>query len=69
MLSMVGICIGCGACSYTSRESVEIVEDEYRQYQGRIKPGAKSADLNKALEVCPFSNNGPNEDQISEEVF
>ena len=64
-----GYCIGCGACSYTSRESVEIVEDEYRQYQGRIKPGAKSADLNKALEVCPFSNNGPNEDQISEEVF
>ena len=64
-----GYCIGCGACSYTSRDSVEIVEDEYRQYQGRIKLGAKSADLDKALEVCPFSNKGPNEDEISQNVF
>ena len=64
-----GYCIGCGACSYTSSDSVEIVEDEYRKYQARIKPAANPADLNKALEVCPFSNKGPNEDEISQDIF
>jgi coenzyme F420-reducing hydrogenase beta subunit len=64
-----GYCIGCGACAYAAKGSVDIIEDEYRQYQGRIKPEAKDVDLEAALSVCPFSNEGPNEDAISKEVF
>jgi coenzyme F420-reducing hydrogenase beta subunit len=64
-----GYCIGCGACAFAGKNSIEIIEDEYRQYQGRIKPEAKEADLKAALAVCPFSNDGPNEDEISKAVF
>ncbi len=64
-----GYCIGCGACAHAAKGSVEIIEDEYRQYQARIKPDADDISLESALAVCPFSNEGLNEDQISEEVF
>lgn len=64
-----GYCIGCGACAFAGNKSIEIIEDEYRQYQGRIKSEAKKTDLDAALAVCPFSNEGPNEDAISKEVF
>lgn len=64
-----GYCIGCGACAFAGKDSIELIEDEYRQYQARIKPDAKEADLDAALAVCPFSNEGPNEDAISKEVF
>lgn len=64
-----GYCIGCGACAYAAKESVELIEDEYRQYQGRLKSGADRGDLDVALKVCPFSNEGPDEDEISQEIF
>jgi coenzyme F420-reducing hydrogenase beta subunit len=64
-----GYCIGCGACAYVAKNSVELIEDEYRQYQGHIKSEAKEVDLDAALAVCPFSNEGPNEDEISQQVF
>jgi coenzyme F420-reducing hydrogenase beta subunit len=64
-----GYCIGCGACAYVATDSVELIEDEYQRYQGRIKPDAQESDLQAALAVCPFSNEGPNEDEISKEVF
>ena len=64
-----GYCIGCGACALVSPQSVELVEDEYKRYQGRIKLDASDADLKKAELVCPFSNSQPNEDEISQKVF
>ncbi len=64
-----GYCIGCGACAAASSGQVKIVEDEYGQYQAQIKPDADDTSLESALEVCPFSNEGLNEDQISEKVF
>jgi coenzyme F420-reducing hydrogenase beta subunit len=64
-----GYCIGCGACAYVATDSVELIEDEYQRYQGRIKPDAQKSDLQAALSVCPFSNEGPNEDEISQQVF
>ncbi|MDF7807639.1 Coenzyme F420 hydrogenase/dehydrogenase, beta subunit C-terminal domain [Pontiellaceae bacterium B12219] len=64
-----GYCIGCGACAFVGKGSIDLIEDEYRQYQGRIQPEAKDMDLDAALAVCPFSNEGPNEDEISQRVF
>ncbi|MDZ8117323.1 Coenzyme F420 hydrogenase/dehydrogenase, beta subunit C-terminal domain [Pontiella agarivorans] len=64
-----GYCIGCGACSYAGKNSIELVEDEYRRYQGRIKPESQDQDLDAALAVCPFSNHALNESEISRRVF
>ena len=64
-----GYCIGCGGCACAGKDSIDIIEDEYRQYQARIKTDARTEDLDAALAVCPFSNEGPNEDAVSKEVF
>lgn len=62
-----GYCIGCGACASASGGAVKIIENDYLQYEAQITN--EEFDFNKALDVCPFSNNGPNEDEISTSVF
>lgn len=66
-----GYCIGCGACSAAVDDAIPIVMDKYGKYQA----GASEVDLlpeedlQKALSVCPFSDDGPNEDAIGERLF
>lgn len=64
-----GYCIGCGACSSINKRDIKIIENEYGQYKPTINKQIDSETVNKALSVCPFSNSGLNEDEISEKVF
>ncbi|NLX25871.1 MAG: coenzyme F420 hydrogenase, partial [Lentisphaerae bacterium] len=64
-----GYCIGCGACAAATHGRIEIVEDEFLQYQAKLPAAIESDDLASALSACPFSNSGLNEDEISEKVF
>lgn len=64
-----GYCIGCGACSVATHDRIEMVEDACLQYQAKLPVAMDPGELESALAVCPFSNSGLNEDQISEKVF
>lgn len=62
-----GYCIGCGACASIQKKDISIIENSYQQYIAQIN--SDTNDFSQALSICPFSNQGLNEDQISEEVF
>lgn len=64
-----GYCIGCGACASISSKHVKIVEDKYQKYVALVEPTADQKSLSDALNVCPFSNSGLNEDELSRNVF
>jgi len=64
-----GYCIGCGACALVAKGQVEIIEDEYLQFQARISDKATDTALAPALAVCPFANGGLNEDELSDRLF
>ena len=64
-----GYCIGCGACASASKGDIRIVENKYQRYQAKIKEGLSESAQSNALKVCPFSNQGPNEDEISRLTF
>ena len=65
-----GYCIGCGLCG-DLLENTEIKFDKYGQYQ--LAPidsqSLDNSDDSKALDVCPFSGKGPNEDQIGQRYY
>lgn len=66
-----GYCIGCGVCSHATKGALPIIMDQHRQYKADV---SKLGDLtyqqgSNALEVCPFSNAGPNEDIIAEDLY
>lgn len=61
-------CIGCGACAATTA-NIKIIEDKYKKYQANIINDLDDKQLTLALNVCPFSNNGQNEDEISKTIF
>ncbi len=61
-----GYCIGCGLCSDLLEQNTAIKFDKFGQYQ--LTPlnsqFLNDSDESNALNVCPFSSKGPNEDQI-----
>ena len=70
-----GYCIGCGACSYAKPNTYSVEIDLYGMYQANVlneggdseaSAGSKSISAKK---VCPFSDEGPNEDEIAAEKF
>lgn len=64
-----GYCIGCGACASAVGNKLKIVENDQGKYIPSSVDTIDSEDESKALNVCPFSNQGPNEDEISNSVF
>jgi len=66
-----GYCIGCGACDCASDGAISIAMDESGMYQADVAFLNMLSDdaLNKALAVCPFSNDGPNEDAFGKGLF
>jgi coenzyme F420-reducing hydrogenase beta subunit len=64
-----GFCIGCGACAALPDAAHTMVMSPNGQLV------ARPADLNdpavdqRAGTVCPFSDQGPNEDQLADELF
>ncbi len=65
-----GFCIGCGACAYAAPGTIHIQFDRYGMYQAALHPTRleekTSADI---LQICPFSDHGPHEDQLAEERY
>jgi coenzyme F420 hydrogenase subunit beta len=66
-----GYCIGCGACSAAVDDAIPIVMDKFGKYQAGASEldFLPEEDLQKAQAVCPFSDDGPNEDAIGENLF
>ena len=66
-----GYCIGCGLCAYLAPQPVANELDQYGMFRPDLPsstmavPGAWRA----AAVTCPFTNHGPNEDDISRQYF
>lgn len=66
-----GHCIGCGACCAVKGIALQMELDQHGQYKPKAsddKPIEEKAD-HEALKVCPFSDDGPNEDAIGESLY
>jgi coenzyme F420 hydrogenase subunit beta len=61
-----GYCVGCGACAYAEPDCYEMVVSEDGRWQARRKPSAQSDKEEALRQVCPFSQEGPDEDQVAE---
>ncbi|MEI7935608.1 MAG: Coenzyme F420 hydrogenase/dehydrogenase, beta subunit C-terminal domain [Verrucomicrobiota bacterium] len=65
-----GYCIGCGACAAVARSPLHIITDDLGRYQAALKAKATATTMScNVLSVCPFSDEGPNEDEIGERLF
>jgi coenzyme F420-reducing hydrogenase beta subunit len=65
-----GYCIGCGACAVVEGSPLEMALDEYGRWQARLRTDATPAMHDaRVLDVCPFSGEGPDEDELAHELF
>ncbi len=64
-----GYCIGCGACAVVAPDHIQICEGPEWQYQAKIDPSIPQELLSTATMVCPFTNQGPNEDILASELY
>ena len=64
-----GYCIGCGACAAMEPDRITMAFDQYGMYQPQIRAGIDVAMAANILKVCPFSDEGPNEDQLALTLF
>lgn len=62
-----GFCIGCGGCAVLN-EGVKIRFNDYGMYQAHLSSEFDGC-CEKVLQVCPFSNAGPNEDNLGDSLF
>lgn len=66
-----GYCIGCGLCIDKLKHPAEIKFDKFGQYQ--LAPldsqSLDDSEESKALEVCPFSDQGADEDEIGKKYY
>lgn len=61
-------CIGCGVCARHTPDAFTVSMNEYGCYQAVIRAREQSS-MQKASEVCPFSNQTMNEDVLASECF
>lgn len=64
-----GYCIGCGICASLKDSSMEIKLNKDLIYQASINKQKHNETLSSVEEVCPFSNESLNEDEIGKELF
>ncbi|ARU18376.1 Coenzyme F420 hydrogenase/dehydrogenase, beta subunit C-terminal domain [Croceicoccus marinus] len=62
-----GYCIGCGGCAAVSPD-IEITSEGCGQYKASL-PKISVIETEKALSVCPFSDNGFHEDALGRMFF
>jgi len=63
-----GFCIGCGACSTIQGFEGVIELNEFGMYSPSNL--VQTNEVNQKVEkICPFSGSGPNEDEISKQLF
>jgi len=64
-----GYCIGCGACALMDDSPFKINMDKFGQLVAHAKAEQLDKNKTKVLDVCPFSDNSKNEDELSELFF
>lgn len=64
-----GYCIGCGVCAVLPDSPVQIKLNEVGKYQAIVNQNDYSSSLSKINAVCPFTNEGQNEDEIGYDLF
>ncbi len=67
-----GFCVGCGACAGINNSPAKMHLNQYGQFQAYIDEtliNQDSATHSLVKSVCPFSDEGLNEDQIAQELF
>ena len=65
-----GYCIGCGACASVNGSPIQMKLDDDGRIQATWDFSRQHSNPITSLQsVCPFSDEGPNEDQIAEELF
>ncbi len=63
-------CIGCGACTIIKGSPLRIRMNEYGNYEAYIDRQKKNVDGQiKLLDICPFSGESKNEDEIGQILF
>ncbi|GLJ60716.1 coenzyme F420 hydrogenase [Microbacterium barkeri] len=58
-----GMCVGCGACSVATSGRVVVRFTSIGMRQADLE-GVSPADIARGDQVCPFSDNAPDEDQL-----
>lgn len=61
-----GYCIGCGICAVNPSHAIEMKLDELGQYKPNYSYDSNITNFN---EICPFSGESQNEDQIANALF
>jgi len=65
-----GYCIGCGACASMVPDRITMQFDRYGMLQPVIAAAGLDEDQSAGLlKVCPFSDDGPNEDRLADALF
>lgn len=62
-----GVCVGCGACAVVD-DSILMRRNKFGSMEASLKPGSLEA-LSIADQVCPFSDNSLNEDNLAANFF
>jgi coenzyme F420 hydrogenase subunit beta len=64
-----GYCVGCGGCA--SDGTIPVSMNKYGMYQAdaSVAESLSQEALVNVLKICPFSDDGPNEDVIGEKLF
>jgi coenzyme F420-reducing hydrogenase beta subunit len=66
-----GACVGCGLCSFLSKDRLPMALTELGLYQPDLADlkTAEESEIKDVLQVCPFSGEGANEDSIGFRLF
>lgn len=65
----ISSCIGCGVCAaLCPKGAIEMAWNKYGEYNP-IEAKPCTAECNLCLKVCPFAENGDNEDSIGKELY
>lgn len=64
-----GYCIGCGACAALQGDCITMTFDRYGMYQAKIHGEMDAEKTERTVKVCPFSDDGPNEDDFALTLF
>ncbi len=62
-------CIGCGACAAIKGSPFKIKMDEFGNYVAYLDNTQDNNEQIKLLDICPFSGNSKNEDELGEILF
>lgn len=62
------MCVGCGACSVRTGGAISVQIGRFGYYEAD-PTGVDRDALAAASRVCPFADESPDEDQVSDEVF